>query len=367
MKPIFLLIPVSIFLISCTTKPVTPLSTAESTPAVQPWEDGIRTNPENSEFEWWYFDFSFTDGSTAVIVFSTKNILKPGGKSDPGVSIVITAPDGTKEKISDSPGEKAFYASSDNLDIKTGNSFVKGDLSSCRIHFEKDDVYADLHLISEAPAWRPGSGKLYFDPEKKKYFAWLAAIPYGSVKGTLHYNGKTIDVSGTGYHDHNWGNVRLDRVMTQWYWGRARLGKYTLIFSQMLTSPKYGSLKLPVFYLAEEDKILSKKDFNFTLIPSEWRRQEGGRDYPEKIVMDITQKNLHAEIAVTRPVFIEAQYLLSGAPWIVRVLSRPFVNPWYFRFNADFTLSLENSQGKGNRKNTGIFEMMMLRGLQTVR
>ena len=185
------------------------------------WEDGIRTDPAENTFEWWYFDASFTDGSTAVIVFSTKNILRPGGKADPGVSIVITTGKGNKITVSDNPGMENFMASRETVDVQIGNSYVRGDLSQCIIHFEKDEIEADLILTSEAPSWRPGSGKIYFDQEKKDYFAWLAAIPYGRIEGSLTYNGEKIDVTGTGYHDHNWGNVRLDKVMTQWYWGRA--------------------------------------------------------------------------------------------------------------------------------------------------
>ncbi len=100
---------------------------------VQPWEDGLRTNPEGNFFEWWYFDASFSDGSTAVIVFSTKNILNPGGKADPNVSIIITTPDGDKITVDDSPGIDSFKASQKSLDVKISNSYAIGNLSKCYI------------------------------------------------------------------------------------------------------------------------------------------------------------------------------------------------------------------------------------------
>ncbi len=367
---------ISLLLSSCTTKST---DTSASAPEhfreplsskVQPWEDGRRTNPDKNEFEWWYFDFSFSDGSTAVIYFSTKSFLHPAGKPEPGVNLVITDPRGHKFSVSDNPGEKNFTSSTSNLDVTVGDSFVKGDLSGCHLHFEKDGTGVDLHLISKAPAWRPGtgvSGVSYYGAKKTKYFAWLVAIPYGIAEGTLHYNGKTVKVSGTGYHDHNWGNIRLDKIKTQWYWGRARIGDYTLIFVQMLTTPKYGSKKIPVFYLAKGNKILSSNNYTFTFTPTQWKRHSGGRDYPEKIKINVKQSNMDVTIKISSPTIIEAQSLLDKAPWYIRILSRPFTNPYYFRFNADFTLECKGLTGTVDKKGKGIYEMMLLRGLQTVR
>ena len=314
---IIIIISSSYLISSCasSTKPNRPISDeivdATYSTEVEPWEDSLRTDPTGNSFEWWYFDASFSDGSTAVIVFSTKNILNPGGKADPNVSIIITTPDGSKISVDDSPGIKNFTASQKILDIKVGNSYARGDLSQCFIHFEKDGIGADLTFTSKAPAWRPGSGKMYFDSEKEKYFAWLPAIPFGDVEGSLTYNGKKIKVNGTGYHDHNWGNVRLDKVMTQWYWGRVRIDEYTVIFSQMLSAPKYGSTKVPVF--------------------------------------------------------IETRNLLEHLSWPVKSITRLFTKPWYFRFSADFHLKISETNGTTEKNGSGIFEMMMLRGIQTIR
>lgn len=363
----------SLLFSSCMTNgsnsPVTTTELSGNTisPHVQPWEDGLRTNPDKNEFEWWYFDFSFSDGSTAVIFFSTKSFLNPAGKPDPEVNLVITDPNGNKFSVSDNPGKKNFTSSTSKLDIKLGNSFVKGDLSGCQLYFKKDGTGVDLHLISKAPAWRPGTGISYYGTKKTNYFAWLAAIPYGIAEGTLRYNGKTVKVSGTGYHDHNWGNIRLDKIKTQWYWGRARINDYTLIFAQMLTAPKYGSKEIPVFYLAKGNRILSGNNYKFTFTPAQWKRDSGGRDYPEKIKINVKQSDMDVTIKISSPVIIEAQSLLDKAPWFVRILSRPFTNPYYFRFNADFALAMESPAEKTNDKGSGIFEMMLLRGLQTVR
>lgn len=356
----------SLLLGSCATS-IGYLASPEQPPNVQPWEDGLRTDPDKNAFEWWYFDASFSDGSSAVIVFSTKSILDPAGKPDPEVNIVITDSEGNIFTSSDKPGMDNFSASSKGLYVKTGNSFAKGSFSRCKIHYSKNDISADLELVSQAPPWRPGSGKIYFDGSSEKYFAWLAAIPYGRVKGTLRYNGKTVEVAGSGYHDHNWGSVRLNKVMTQWYWGRSRIDDYTIIFSEMLTAPKYGSLKLPVFFIAKGNTIILDKDFDFTFKPDSWKRHNGGRDYPEEIQILVSGKDTQAELNITDPKIIEAKALLEGAPRIIRTAAGLFVNPYYFRFKSNYDLELL-TDGKSERiKGDGIFEIMMLRGKQTIR
>ena len=32
---------------------------------IEPWEDGLRTDPAARSFEWWYYDCRFDDGSQA--------------------------------------------------------------------------------------------------------------------------------------------------------------------------------------------------------------------------------------------------------------------------------------------------------------
>ena len=335
---------------------------------VQPWEDGLRTDPDGNSFEWWYFDAAFTDGSTAVIVFFTKDMLSPEEKANPFVSIVITDPKGNTIEAIDSLDSGEFTASKANLDVKINNSSVKGDITQCLIHFEKDGIEADLTFISKAPARRPpNEGKLDFDSKAGKYFAWLPAMPYAEVGGSLNYNGITTKVTGTGYHDHNWGNLRLDKVMTQWYWGRARIDDYTLIFSQMPTAPKYGSIKVPVFYLAKGNELISTSEFEFNLTPSNWTRHSGGRDYPGEIVIDIVQKEFHSKFHITNPSLIEAKDFLEDFPWAVRWTVGLFTNPYYFRFDADFYMEISDSTGRTVEAGNGIFEVMLLKGKQTIR
>ena len=76
---------------------------------------------------------------------------------------------------------------------------------------------------------------------------------------------------------------------------------------------------------------------------------------------------LQVIVSITEPVIIEVKDLLEDLPWLVRSVSGIFVNPYYFRFDVDFDLEITGTTGTTEKAGTGIFEMMLLKGLQTVR
>ena len=45
-------------------------------PVVEKWEDGLRTNGNNGELEWWYFDVKLEDGSLFVCYFWKMHPIK---------------------------------------------------------------------------------------------------------------------------------------------------------------------------------------------------------------------------------------------------------------------------------------------------
>ena len=331
--------------------------------SLQPYEDALRTDPERSFFEWWYFDASFEDGSSAVIVFATKDIINPKGKLDPIADIVITDSDGNRVSYSDRPGAGSFRASGEHLDTAVGESRVSGDLNNIKVFYNAAGITARLNFKSAAPAWKPAGGKLVFGKKKDKYFGWLPAMPYAEVEGTLNYNGKDINVKGHGYHDHNWGNVKLSEVLSQWYWGRARIGDKTVIFSEMLTAPKYGSLKIPVFYFAEGNKIISSSDYNMLLQPSDWNTNKDGHDYPERLDVEINDSDNSFNFAITGDKIIDEKNLLEQLSPLVQRLASLFVRPYYFRFDSSYSVEYDGQIYEGR----GIYELMVLRGKQTIR
>lgn len=331
---------------------------------VQNWEDGQRAHTQRGTFEWWYFDAHLDDHSTAVIVYATKPIINPAAPLTPNLSLTITRPDGVKTAEFSLPPADQFSASNELCDVKIGSSWVKQTASrTCwnfNLHAETKSLAADLNFSGLVPPWRPGAGKCFFG-DLQHYFAWLPSLPYGSVEGTLTYDGQTRTVRGTGYHDHNWGNVALPSVMDHWYWGRTHVGDYTLIFVEQIALKKYGSARMPVFLLAKGDKVLVDDARYLSMQARDFTQHPGRRKYPREVDFTWAHAQEQVRLELRKPKLIEGTSLLLALPPATRALARLFANPYYFRFNTELDLKINLGQLQDAICGPALYEIMMLR------
>jgi predicted secreted hydrolase len=245
--------------------------------------------------------------------------------------------------------------------VQIGPNWARGDLHRYELHAEVDGLAADLTFTGSVPAWRPGAGKNFYDDARTRYFAWLPAIPFGKAEGALTYDGQTHPVTGAGYHDHNWGNIGLNDVMSHWYWGRAHVGDFTLIFVDMVSVRAYGGVKLPVFLLAQGDHILTGDGGPLVLQTSDFVRHSNGRSYPQALDWRWQTAEGSVSLALRRPQMIEAASLLGFLPTWQRWLARLFANPYYFRFSANLELTVHLGGVHAAESGTALYELMILR------
>jgi hypothetical protein len=98
---------------------------------------------------------------------------------------------------------------------------------------------------------------MYFGEHDEHFFAWLAAVPQGEVSVEVNIRGKKEHLQGVGYHDHNWGDVSMAKLINHWYWGRAQAGDYSIVASYIFAEKAYGNAELPIFMLAKGGKIIA--------------------------------------------------------------------------------------------------------------
>ena len=232
---------------------------------VELWEDGARVDGSKGTYEWWYFDSHYPDGTILVIFMFSKNPISVGGKLKPMSTIELTLPDGTKlsEEVCASIEESHF--ATDRCDVKIGECRCRGDLKHYDVVFRGKTMSASLTLDGTIRAWRSQSGSIFFGDNEEHYFAWLPAIPEGKAVADVTYNGdKTLHLEGSGYHDHNWGNISMLKLMHHWYWGRAKIGDYKVISSWITSGKKYGYKCHDVFMIAKDGEIIGDNS-NHTL------------------------------------------------------------------------------------------------------
>jgi hypothetical protein len=227
------------------------------------FEDGQRIGTERGRYEWWYFDAHLDDGATVVVVFYTKPNVSPNGSLTPRITINITLPDGRAHvKLLDS-GPELFNASKSGCDVRIGTNRFVGDLKRYYITATIEEVSVEVELTGDVPAWRPKSGHIYFGnfgtEGREQLFAWLPSVPHGRASVCYRIGDEEHHTSGSGYHDHNWGDVPMQTLMHNWYWG-ASVGPYTVIASYITATAAYDYETQIVYMLAKDGKIVADDD-----------------------------------------------------------------------------------------------------------
>ncbi|MFD7026070.1 hydroxyneurosporene dehydrogenase [Promicromonospora sukumoe] len=221
------------------------------------WEDGARTDGRPGTYEWWYFDAHLDDGAKLVVIFMTKDLSAPKRPLTPQIRLNLDLPDGRSlEIVKDFPAA-SLSASTTGADVVIAGNTFAGDLSHYEIHADVDGIQVDVTLDAQLRPWRPHTGYLVFGPERDQEFSWLPAVPQGTVRGSYQVEGVRTEVTGVGYHDHNWGNVGMMSIINDWYWARGQAGPYSVITSYITAHRKYGYEPIPIFLLARDGRVVA--------------------------------------------------------------------------------------------------------------
>lgn len=228
---------------------------------IESWEDGWRTGATvgtHGTFEWWYFDAHLDDGSTVTVEMHTKPpFVSPKAPLTPFVLLTITTADGERTDRAMTADADSFAASVADCDVRIGANTFRRTADGYQIHIEIEDIRADFTLRPEVPPWRPASGHVFFGAREQHYIAWLPMAARGDVRAAISVAGQLRELTGTGYHDHNWGNVAPRKVLDHWYWGRARLGEYTVVSLMFVSHRDYDNAPLPAMMVARGDEIIA--------------------------------------------------------------------------------------------------------------
>ena len=331
---------------------------------VEIWEDAMRTDGSRGTYEWWYFDSSYPDGTKLIIFFYSKSPIAVDGPIKPMSTIELTLPDGRKfEEQVTATLEESFY-SREKCDVRIGECRMEGDLKHYRIVFKGKTLSADVSLTNTVPAWRSQCGPILFGDKEEYYFNWLPATPEGNVIADVTYPEGTVRLEGSGYHDHNWGNISMLKLMHHWYWGRAKIGDYKVISSWITAEKKYGYKEFDVFMLARGGEILGDNS-NHTLkfLPAgEYIDDHTGKPVYNQVIYEYeTPAGEYYRITYDRKGDISRQNFADLLPGVVRVLAKlaGFAGS-YLRFEGSATIErLENGAvAESVTEDSAVWELM---------
>lgn len=321
---------------------------------VEAWEDTMRTDGGEGSYEWWYCDFSFEDGSTVVVAFYTKLVFNTQGKASPMAAISIVDKNGTQiqDQYFDTT-KNPINLSSESADIHIDKSYLTYKDNNYQLHYEHNNIVFDANMTSNEAMWRAKTGYIYFGEEDNDYFAWLVAQPSSTVNARLKVDQNISNLQGSGYHDHNWGNSPMHKNMDNWYWGRAKIGEYSLIFSDIIAHEDYGFTKIPLLMIAKDNRVINLKGEVIVKRENLQTDKQTNKSYAQKLIFkqsDEHNKSYTIEIEKKEDIaFIDMQFL-------------PYPSgdrPTYLRTRSDIKLTIQDANHTSQTYNgKGIIEQM---------
>lgn len=317
------------------------------------WEDGQRLDSRNykkGQYEWWYFDAHLDDGSILVSAFIMQ--IDDKGQINPQITFNFADKENRIEKtIFLNIGE--FEAAKDKCDVKMRNNYFRGKgLDEFEMFVDpaiNDGWGFNLKLKKNVPSFRPATG--YWDAAGE-YFAWFCCVPSGDIEGTITKSGKEVKVKGNGYHDHNWGNVPMSKILSDWYWGRADIDGLTLVSACVRFKDNVGGMETPLVYLTKgSDVLLNVNNEALSFLTGHIVfHPETGKAYNSDVMYIYESGNDKAYIR------------LNGADNIVAYTSVEWENPgWetkYLRFAAGVSLDVSLEEKNFDSKGLATLEIM---------
>ncbi len=258
-------------------------------------------------FEWWYFDAHLDNGDHVVVMYSVCDTRLSPRK--PSVRLNIYEPNGKEIDEITVYEDNQLSVSYDKCDTVLGDNFCRDCGGYYEILATVGNYSVHLNFHPTKPHWsRPATSTI---------MGWTVAVPDGTVDGTITKYGEVLQVSGTGYHDHNWGYKPMGALFKNWYWGKVHTPDYTIDYGvmipRMLSRPvtallvvdNSGAVLVPTTLSA----LRVKTKFNNIM-----HEPTLGLDIPQQLIMTAKQKgySIHLEVNMDRLVMREQSAIADG-------------------------------------------------------
>lgn len=181
-------------------------------------------------FEWWYFHIVTPSGVAINLVIHETDIFGLSAESYVSLTVFI-------------PGQLPRYLKRELPGIpiaRTGPGLQVGGV----VQETAEALWLDIpfpgqgHLRAclrkRVRPFAPNEGVLYADPQGRRSY-WVVNIPWADVTGLLYLDDQVYRLTGWGYQDHQWGNLRIQDFASDWVWGQLGNGETAVVFFQILT------------------------------------------------------------------------------------------------------------------------------------
>jgi hypothetical protein len=199
-----------------------------------------------------------------------------------------------KYDIRDYYDKSEFYASYEKPNVSIGEE--------CRMEAKDENTFIIKGKTQNGKImWNFTYTRLIKPYEHSGDFGWLCYLPSAKVTGQAIINGTCYNITGNGYHDHNW-MILSNTIPSQWRWGTTYdtnnnisiifsivgnrifkgelaviIGNDTIIFENLKISYSNFRIKLAV----------SQEQFLITIFPRSWYIHMDNGEYTADITINV--------------------------------------------------------------------------------
>lgn len=326
---------------------------------VQQWEDGRRDTATPGHMEVWYFDATMEDGTTTVVGFRPIGMTGAGDEDAPNLNVNITTPDGQEfVDMIQVPAADSSIAT-DHCDVRFGPHTAIGDLKDYDVHVEPvNGIGVDLHYHALVEPYRAGgtAAVSLTDDAGNDFYYTDFSIPRHRVTGTVTAGGKTWEVSGQGYHDHQWFSINPLMAWHHWLWGRFYTENFTVVIYDFVTNARFGYTRVPIFgVLDKSGKVVFDNRSDADVQVETYHDDVTDKDYPKHSHYTFREGDTTAEFDITWKDILETRdmygsttqdhYGLAGDKQRA-AYDAMGIKPSYMRYYATGTLALTGADGR---------------------
>ena len=304
-----------------------------------PRDDGIHPSASPGWWEWWYFDADLDNGYTVAGTFHFGSPRPPASPDARFIEIALFDPEGNMRLVRRRYPKEECSALEDTCRVAIGPNVYEGEIPRYHVSFSEGDLGCDLVYDSLVQPYGPvetgwGGTTMY----------WAASASRSEIVGTITWDGRTMEVSGQGYHDHNWSDVPMSESTgaENAFWGRLYIGDWTLNWQggRMVRKMDYRPAGRLIAY--RKDRIVAVSDGGGGVVV-DYTAGPDGVSHPQNIAIAYHDPGLvegTIRLEVTR--VLQHMDLHSRFKPFQRWFAGAYVGrPAYFRYRFDYDADLD--------------------------
>ena len=231
--------------------------------------------------EKWHFMALFDNGWALYSNVMITNIALE--RYSGGVEFSLYSPEGKIFTSKKDYSPEMVSASREKYQVRIAESKCGGEYPRYYLELSQDGIEVILKYENQVPGWKPGDGLVWFDKEKRKFFKYIWTSPRARVSGFIQVQGKRISVQGYGLQDYAKSNISASDYSTRWLHLRIWHPNYSVVYTQIDFSEKYGGGSVKFGVITDQEKIIYQGR-NWIVEPVKYAHDaKYGKDYPEMI------------------------------------------------------------------------------------